>query len=246
MKIQVLSDIHINHWDQPYEEFLDSIQTDARLLVLAGDAFDLEPEALKETEERLEVLCRRYKSVVYVPGNHEFYHTTIMDGLRALMAIEQRLVAKGYDLWVAHPGMTQTYSGIRVIGGTMWQPKPDRRYPPITDHFLIGDFSQEAPLQFQTFYDYLKGELREDDVVVTHHTPSYRSCSKKFEGSEINRWFHTPEVEPLILERKPRLFIHGHTHDPFDYQLGDTRVICNPRGYPGEHVSFNPRLVIDL
>ena len=24
---------------------------------------------------------------------------------------------------------------------------------------------------------------------------------------------------------------HGHTHFPFDYMIGETRVLCNPRGY---------------
>jgi hypothetical protein len=29
------------------------------------------------------------------------------------------------------------------------------------------------------------------------------------------------------------LWTHGHMHDPFDYMIGSTRVVCNPRGYLG-------------
>ena len=28
-----------------------------------------------------------------------------------------------------------------------------------------------------------------------------------------------------------KLWMHGHTHEDFDYVLGETRVVCNPRGY---------------
>jgi hypothetical protein len=28
-----------------------------------------------------------------------------------------------------------------------------------------------------------------------------------------------------------KLWTHGHTHELFDYMIGDTRVVCNPRGY---------------
>ena len=30
-----------------------------------------------------------------------------------------------------------------------------------------------------------------------------------------------------------RLWTHGHTHHEFDYMIGKTRVVCNPRGYAG-------------
>ena len=53
------------------------------------------------------------------------------------------------------------------------------------------------------------------------------------------------------------LWIHGHTHDSFDYEVGDAQksvqVIGNPRGYPQSRVTdtyensnFNPKLLIDL
>jgi Icc-related predicted phosphoesterase len=32
----------------------------------------------------------------------------------------------------------------------------------------------------------------------------------------------------------PTLWVHGHTHEAFDYRINDTRVIVNPRAYPNE------------
>ena len=51
--------------------------------------------------------------------------------------------------------------------------------------------------------------------------------------SPINRFFVSDET-PLILDKKPRLWVHGHTHLTCDYMLGETRVVCNPHGYPKE------------
>ena len=42
------------------------------------------------------------------------------------------------------------------------------------------------------------------------------------------------------------LWIHGHTHTRFDYRVRGTRVVCNPRGYPGEPTDFRPDWTIDL
>jgi Icc-related predicted phosphoesterase len=47
------------------------------------------------------------------------------------------------------------------------------------------------------------------------------------------------------MSARPALWLHGHTHGSCDYKLGDTRVVCNPMGYPGE-VSEYTKLTIDL
>jgi predicted phosphodiesterase len=48
------------------------------------------------------------------------------------------------------------------------------------------------------------------------------------------------------MKKPPKLIVHGHTHDPCDYMIGETRVICNPRGYPAEHPwyeNYQPKIV---
>jgi Icc-related predicted phosphoesterase len=44
----------------------------------------------------------------------------------------------------------------------------------------------------------------------------------------------------------PALWLHGHIHANRDYQVGSTRVVCNPRGYPGENADFDPRFIVEL
>ncbi len=81
--------------------------------------------------------------------------------------------------------------------------------------------------------EWLEGELAKPfagkTVVVTHHAPHRDSLAERFADDLASAGFvsHlTDLVGPPI-----DLWIHGHTHTPFDYVANGTRVVCNPRGY---------------
>jgi hypothetical protein len=80
-------------------------------------------------------------------------------------------------------------------------------------------------------------KLPPTDVVITHHMPSALSVHEKYTDDALNLFFLC-EMDDVILDLKPKLWIHGHTHVPFDYKLGDTRVLCNPKGYPRERTDL--------
>jgi Icc-related predicted phosphoesterase len=82
-------------------------------------------------------------------------------------------------------------------------------------------------------------------VVVTHHAPSRSSIHPRFAGSLLNACF-VSDLEALADGDKVRLWVHGHTHDSFDYQLNGTRVVCNPRGYARDGVNENARFDPDF
>ena len=71
-------------------------------------------------------------------------------------------------------------------------------------------------------------------VVVGHHTPSHTSCHPRYKNDrEMNGGYHS-DLSEFILDRPGiKLWTHGHTHEVFDYMIGSTRVVCNPRGYIG-------------
>lgn len=259
MRIQIASDLHLQFWanrgrslEDLINEMRPSDPADVDVLVLAGDITELTPQMFDHARRIFETFARCWKRVLYVPGNHEFYDTSIDEGLYQLMEIEEKFKETSFDFRVLRTGRVVEIEGQRFLGSTMWQPKPTgddaAGVRPISDHYCIKDFYKEAPRQFADWKAFLEKELRRNDIVVTHHTPSYQSCAERFEGSSVNWWFHTPQVEPLIKERMPRLWIHGHTHSSFDYYLdSDTRVICNPRGYPGEmDVNFKPQLIVEI
>jgi hypothetical protein len=97
-------------------------------------------------------------------------------------------------------------------------------------------------------------------VVVTHHCPGWGSVAERYKKDWITPCFASDLVR--LMGPPVSLWIHGHTHDSFDYVVRGTRVICNPRGYcyvfknPGEHGArqtikcenpdFAPGLVVEI
>jgi hypothetical protein len=49
----------------------------------------------------------------------------------------------------------------------------------------------------------------------------------------MNGGYHSELSEFILDHPQITLWTHGHMHDPFDYNIGTTRVVCNPRGYKG-------------
>ena len=71
-------------------------------------------------------------------------------------------------------------------------------------------------------------------VVVAHHCPSFKSVHPKYAHDKIMNGAFARDLDDFIAYRPQiRLWTHGQTHEPFDYMIGETRVVCNPRGYSG-------------
>jgi hypothetical protein len=71
-------------------------------------------------------------------------------------------------------------------------------------------------------------------VFVGHHTPSYQSMHDRYKSDHLmNGGYHSDLSEFILDHPEIKLWTHGHTHEPFDYMIGTTRVVCNPRGYAG-------------
>jgi hypothetical protein len=86
---------------------------------------------------------------------------------------------------------------------------------------------------------FLRAIVQPGDIVLTHHLPAQKSVAPQFRGSPLNSFFLCAQ-EPLMLVGKPAIWCHGHTHASADYRLGETRVVCNPFGYPGEQAQWAP------
>jgi len=71
-------------------------------------------------------------------------------------------------------------------------------------------------------------------VVVGHHAPSKASTHPRYRTEVITNGAYSTNLDDWILDRRQiKLWTHGHTHEDFDYMIGTTRVVCNPRGYDG-------------
>ena len=83
-------------------------------------------------------------------------------------------------------------------------------------------------------------------VVVTHHSPSLCSVPERWKADRLTPAYAS-NLDALFREMQPCLWVHGHIHHRADYTIGNTRVVCNPRGYPDEPVAdFEPGLIVEL
>jgi hypothetical protein len=66
--------------------------------------------------------------------------------------------------------------------------------------------------------------------------PVIQSIAPIYAEQHGNMFFASDLKDQILsLPKPPKLIVHGHTHEEFDYMLSDkTRVVCHPRGYPNE------------
>jgi hypothetical protein len=88
-------------------------------------------------------------------------------------------------------------------------------------------------------------------VVVGHHSPSFRSVHETYQAQTLmNGGYHSDLSEFIMDHPQIKLWTHGHTHHPFDYMIGETRIVCNPRGYENDGYSeatgWNPNIVLEV
>jgi hypothetical protein len=71
-------------------------------------------------------------------------------------------------------------------------------------------------------------------VVVGHHSPSKQSTHEMYAHDTVMNGGYSSDLDEFIMNHPEiKLWTHGHTHHPFDYMIGETRIMCNPRGYHG-------------
>ncbi len=69
-------------------------------------------------------------------------------------------------------------------------------------------------------------------VVVGHHAPSKISTKPQYERDVIVNGAYSSDLSEFILDHPQiKVWTHGHTHHNFDYMIGSTRIVANPRGY---------------
>lgn len=247
MKLKIASDLHLEFFFDRGKRFIENVfdnSADADVLIIAGDIMTL--DTVENVHATLKLFCDRYAQVVYVTGNHEHWGSSIIDGKKLL-----RNAAVGLsNLTVLDTGRVAEIHGRRFLGGTMWFPRG--RVTQMfghdwSDFRFIQNSVATIHGENDRFITFLEREMRAGDIVITHHLPSYKSVAPQYDGQASNAFF-VHELDGLIKRVKPTLWVHGHTHTGCQYKIGDTLVVCNPRGYPSskEIKLWNPNLIVEV
>jgi Icc-related predicted phosphoesterase len=248
MRIRILSDLHLEFGPLALPE----VQAD--VVVLAGDVH-VGARGITWCQEQFPGI-----PVVYVPGNHEYYGEAIHRFTAKL-----REQTAGSQVHLLDNDVIEI-QGVTFFGAILW-----------TDFRLLGDSLPARLEAWEVVNDYrrirvspsyrrlkpedtmgwhqrsrrwLENRLAEPKrgpvVVVTHHAPSALSLGNH-ESLDLVSAAFASRLDKLVAESGAALWVHGHIHRATDYCLGNTRVICNPRGYPDEPVpEFNPALVVEI
>ena len=273
MKIAVASDLHLEFGDI---DITNDGQAD--VLILSGDicvAADLDMRDRRQTElgfarrrsemfhEFFERCAANFPHVIYIMGNHEYYHS---DFATALDDVRKRL-AHLPNLYILEREI-KVIDDVTFIGGTLWTDMNNS--DPLTLYHMrtmMNDFrviqNSDVPVHFRTqegefktrtakfspedavtehvkMKEYIQvvtdmlGKNTNKYVVVGHHAPSRRSTHAMYAHDTIMNGGYSSDMDQFIEDRPQiKLWTHGHTHHVFDYMIGETRVVCNPRGYHG-------------
>jgi len=240
VKILLVSDLHIEKHFDGGKTVIGELTKDVDVLIAAGDiaVADGIPDALQ-------LICESFShaTVVYLPGNHEYYTATrrqVQDHLSKACSTHKnfRWLRSGYPTII---------NGQRFIGGTLFFPKhPTAPKKAVKDFDLIKNFESWVYAENKDTVEFLHDEVNENDVVVTHYLPSQRSVAAAWRGSVTNPFF-VCNMDRFIQVVQPKLWFHGHTHTSCDYEFGKTRIVCNPFGYPDDlNEQFNSNLLIEV
>lgn len=271
MKIGTLNDIHLE-----FGEYLGPMGT-GDVLLLAGDIHVAayihsdHPNVLKQdikgrSERFYARAFENYDHVVEVAGNHEHYN--------GILQYSNRILQRHFPdsrLHILEKDAVQI-KGVNFFGATFWtdfnrgdKPTMNKAEVYMNDYQSIQVHDPEDLMEYRglraldllaehqatvaDLEECIKQSKESDTklVVVSHHAPSKRSTHPRYRGDYLVNGAYSSDLERLMGDHIP-LWVHGHTHDSFDYVVNGTRIVCNPRGYVGHHLNphFNPRLEIEI
>ena len=220
MDILLISDLHTEHLDEYEGRRIINSFPKANVIVLAGDICDI-----KNAPFVLNMFCDRYENVIYVCGNHEYYRSSFKQMDECIAGIKNNNFH-----WLEQK--RKSIKGHNFIGATMWYPytyHAEIHKDDFSDFTSIKNYN-EIFLRYEQTKSYFKKNVQRNDIVVTHHLPTFLSVAPQYKGSVANSFFVAP-MDEMIIEKQPKIWMHGHTHQSCDYHIDSTRVICNPLGY---------------
>jgi predicted phosphodiesterase len=259
MIIRAFSDIHLEFDDSFVPKKLD---TDPEtVLVLAGD-IHIGTKAIPWIKKFNE----RFKAIIYIPGNHEFYKHSIINLVKKM---KDKVDELGMDNVFVLQNETKEIDGFHFIGTTLWTGfdncdqlamynaelwmmdyKNIRIGPVPGNPYQMKLKPVHTAAEHQRAKEFITTELGkgyERNVVITHHIPSYNLIDKKY-GIDVMSHSYASNLDDIIADNDIDLWIYGHSHSCRVEEHASTLFVQNCRGYFGHDLArgFNDGLIVEL
>jgi Icc-related predicted phosphoesterase len=263
MKISLISDAHLEF--DP--DFRMTNTQGADVLILSGDILVADYLTRSEASpyspiaEKFKDFFKRaadeFSHVVYIAGNHEYYHSSIekVPGI-----IQEHLVSLANNIHFLDNSAIEI-DGITFVGGTLWT-SVDNGNPVVqwaisrmmNDYRLIKFNHNKWLPEHQTIMhrkalskmtELLEGV--DKAVLCVHHAPSVLSIHENYKhDTYMNFGYHSVLDDWILAHPQLALVTHGHVHNSFSYNIGQTKVACNPKGYKDENATFDPNFMMEI
>lgn len=257
MKVRIFSDIHLEHFIPGQKFPIGS----GDVLILAGDILNAKHFKtngyLRELYLKfLDDASTNYKDIIYIFGNHEYYGYNYEGALNKI----QMNVPTNFHIL---NNKLITINNWNFIGFTLWTDfRNENPLEMMEAHSYMNDYKSirigknyrklnpdDTLAMHRHSKNYLLEQLNNytDNVfVISHHAPSYQSIPQEFKTSTVNSAYASNLDDLIYSYPQIKYWAHGHTHTKFDYMIGETRIICNPSGYPVQNTRFDPDFEIIL
>ena len=246
---------------------------DLEALVNDADAIGFVKYRSQRYHDFFKQVCSRWKQVIYIMGNHEHYHSDIattivtvrerLGYLTNLHVLERESIVIDDirficgTLWTdMNENNQETFKLVREYMSDFRVIKDSRAPVHFRDESGVyktrtGKFTPQASVKEHNamldLIDFQATNSYQNIVIIGHHAPSKKSTHPRYQEQTIINGAYSSDLEEFI-QKYPRikLWVHGHTHDSFDYQVAQCRVVCNPRGYVGHETrtaGYKPKTV---
>lgn len=232
MKLHLASDLHLEFGNT----YFPTVEADG--IILAGD-ISIRPG---DVAELCFNIAQKYKYVFLVLGNHDFY------GMKSIPLVTTYLKEKFKNTNIYLLNNEEIIlENKRIFGGIMWS---DCLGLTKQDIIFLNDFIHIRDLTLLNMRS-RHGDFRKEldtmkkyDLIISHFSPAIELVAEKYKNNILNTYFHATDMAKYI--KLTKTWCYGHTHDATDTMLGNTRMLCNPLGYPREYTNFNKELTFTI
>lgn len=240
VRLQIVSDLHIEYMGDGDINPLDYITPSCEILVLAGDIGSL--YKIEQLEIFLKRICVHFKMVIYVAGNHEFYTCNgyLPMSFNKLVNVLMNLEKHIPNLYILNQSSI-VIEDVCISGITLWsEPKI------IIPRFIVriaGLYTEYYEKMFKNDVRYVENminychEKQLKLVVVSHYSPTYSVLSNhKMKDRFVS--LYCSNLDHLLCRNKVNTWVCGHIHLNFDRKTaGGTHLVGNQLGKPRDNIT---------